>query len=167
MFNGNVLVTLGFPRQHLQSIDAETGALLWELEVDQISLSSPSIRNNLLFVGTDAGTVFSINLTDQDVNSLFSMEEAILVVEDVLKQQALGMATNLPRGHDIAGPGTYLAYMQAVLYHRSGKLPTGQGVFGFKTYTASSGQFRFQAECKIVNRVIQWLDRLTILPSAG
>ena len=45
------------------------------------------------------------------------------------------MAENRPRGHDIAGPGVYLAWMQAADYQ--------SGIFGFKSYTASSGVFRF------------------------
>jgi alanine dehydrogenase len=74
-------------------------------------------------------------LTDQDVDSLFSMEEAIPVVEDALRQQASGSAANCPRGHDIAGRGVYLAHMRAALY--------AQNVFGFKTYTVASGSVRF------------------------
>jgi ornithine cyclodeaminase/alanine dehydrogenase-like protein (mu-crystallin family) len=63
------------------------------------------------------------------------MEESISAVEDSLNQLALGNSANRPRGHDIAGPGAYLAHMQAAAYE--------QGVTGFKTYTAASGGFRF------------------------
>ncbi len=45
------------------------------------------------------------------------------------------MATNRPRGHDMAGPGVYLAWMQAADYR--------SGIFGFKTYTISFGGSRF------------------------
>lgn len=69
------------------------------------------------------------------MNSLFSMEEAIPVVEDVLKQQAQGNAVNRPRGHDIAGPGVFLGHMQGVLHQ--------QGVMGFKTYSVAPGMLRF------------------------
>ncbi len=63
------------------------------------------------------------------------MEESISAVEDSLNQLALGNSANRPRGHDIAGPGAYLAHMQASAYD--------QGVSGFKTYTSASGGFRF------------------------
>ena len=63
------------------------------------------------------------------------MEDSISAVEDSLNQLALGNSTNLPRGHDIAGPGAYLAYMQAAAYD--------EGVSGFKTYAVTSGGFRF------------------------
>ena len=59
----------------------------------------------------------------------------MVAVEESLLQQARGTAVNLPRGHSIAGPGVFLAYMQAVLHE--------QGVAGFKTYTASSQDYRF------------------------
>ncbi|MCH8063790.1 MAG: ornithine cyclodeaminase family protein [Chloroflexi bacterium] len=63
------------------------------------------------------------------------MEESISAVEDSLNQLALGNSANRPRRHDIAGPGVYLAHMQAASYD--------QGVSGFKTYTAALGSFRF------------------------
>ncbi|MCH9009899.1 MAG: ornithine cyclodeaminase family protein [Chloroflexi bacterium] len=63
------------------------------------------------------------------------MEDSISAVEDSLNQLALGKSVNRPRGHDIAGPGAYLAHMRAAAY--------GQGVSGFKTYTACAGSFRF------------------------
>ena len=74
-------------------------------------------------------------LTDSDVERLLSVEEAVPVVEAVLKQQAAGAATNLPRGHTIAGPGVMLAHMTAALHD--------QGVFGFKVYSIVDGSYRF------------------------
>ena len=74
-------------------------------------------------------------LTDSDVERLLSVEEAVPVVEAVLKQQAAGAATNLPRGHTIAGPGVMLAHMTAALHE--------QGVFGFKVYSIVDGAYRF------------------------
>ena len=63
------------------------------------------------------------------------MEDSISAVEDSLNQLALGNSANRPRGHDIAGPGAYLAHMRAAAYD--------QGVSGFKTYTQAAGSFRF------------------------
>lgn len=57
------------------------------------------------------------------------------VVEAVLKQQAAGAATNMPRGHTIAGPGVMLAHMTAALHE--------QGVFGFKVYSIVDGKYQF------------------------
>ena len=74
-------------------------------------------------------------LTDSDVERLLSVEDAIPVVEAALKQQAIGAATNLPRGHTVAAPGVMLAHMQAALHE--------QGVFGFKVYSIASGVYRF------------------------
>ena len=74
-------------------------------------------------------------LTDADVERLLTVEEAVPVVEAVLKQQAAGTATNLPRGHTIAGPGVMLAHMTAALHE--------QGVFGFKVYSIVDGAYRF------------------------
>ena len=74
-------------------------------------------------------------LTDGDVERLLTVEEAVPVVEAVLKQQAAGTATNLPRGHTIAGPGVMLAHMTAALHE--------QGVFGFKVYSIVDGAYRF------------------------
>ena len=45
------------------------------------------------------------------------------------------MASNRPRGHDIAAPGVSLAWMQAAAY--------GLGVYGFKTYTITPAGSRF------------------------
>ena len=74
-------------------------------------------------------------ITDADVERLLSVEEAAPVVEAVLKQQATGDATNMPRGHTIAGPGVMLAHMTAALHE--------QGVFGFKVYSIVDGVYRF------------------------
>ena len=63
------------------------------------------------------------------------MEDALAVVEESLLQQARGTAVNLPRAHSIAGPGVYVAHMQAALHE--------QGVAGFKAYTAASQGYRF------------------------
>ena len=74
-------------------------------------------------------------ITDADVRRLLSVEEAVPLVEAVLKQQAMGAATNMPRGHTIAGPGLMLAHMTAALHE--------QGVFGFKTYSIVAGKYQF------------------------
>ena len=74
-------------------------------------------------------------ITDADVERLLTVEDAVPVVEAVLKQQAAGTATNLPRGHTIAGPGVMLAHMTAALHE--------QGVFGFKVYSIVDGAYRF------------------------
>ena len=74
-------------------------------------------------------------ITDADVQRLFSVQEAVPAVEAALKQQATGAATNMPRGHTIAGPGVMLAHMTAALHE--------QGVFGFKVYSIADGAYRF------------------------
>ena len=74
-------------------------------------------------------------LTDGDVERLLTVEEAVPVVEAVLKQQVAGTATNLPRGHTIAGPGVMMAHMTAALHE--------QGVFGFKVYSIVDGKYQF------------------------
>ena len=78
-------------------------------------------------------------ITDADVRRLLSVEEAIPLVEAALRQQAAGMATNMPRGHTVAGPvagpGVMLAHMSAALHE--------QGVFGFKVYSIVGGEYRF------------------------
>ena len=56
-------------------------------------------------------------------------------VEKSLQQQARGTAVNLPRVHNFAGPGVYIAHMQGALYE--------QGVVGFKVYSASPHGHRF------------------------
>jgi ornithine cyclodeaminase/alanine dehydrogenase-like protein (mu-crystallin family) len=63
------------------------------------------------------------------------MEEALLAVEDSLLQQARGTAVNLPRGHEIASPGVYIAHMQGALHE--------QGVVGFKVYTVAPQGYKF------------------------
>lgn len=74
-------------------------------------------------------------LTDADVERLLSVADAIPVVEASLRAQAAGDAVNLPRAHDIAGEGVFLAGMQAALH--------SQGVVGFKAYSAAGGAYRF------------------------
>ena len=74
-------------------------------------------------------------LTDSDVERMLSVEEAAQAVEAALKQQAAGVATNMPRGHTIAGPGVMLAHMTAALHE--------QVVFGFKVYSIVDGSYRF------------------------
>ena len=74
-------------------------------------------------------------ITNADVERLLSVEEAIPAVEAALKQQAAGSATNMPRGHTIAGSGVMLAHMTAALHE--------QGVFGFKVYSIVDGAYRF------------------------
>ena len=63
------------------------------------------------------------------------MDDALGAVETTMRHQAEGVATNRPRAHDNAASGVYLATMQGADYR--------QGVFGFKTYTACSGTYRF------------------------
>ena len=79
--------------------------------------------------------MFPFWITDADVERLLSVAEAVPVVEAALKQQAAGAATNMPRGHTIAGPGVMLAHMTAALHE--------QGVFGFKVYSIVDGAYRF------------------------
>lgn len=74
-------------------------------------------------------------ITDADVERLLSVEEAVPVVEAALRQQAIGTAMNMPRGHTIAGPGVMLAHMTAALHE--------QGVFGFKVYSIVDGKYQF------------------------
>ncbi len=74
-------------------------------------------------------------ITDADVERLLSVEEAVPMVEAALRQQAAGAATNMPRGHTIAGPGVMLAHMAAALHE--------EGVFGFKVYSIVDGKYQF------------------------
>ena len=78
-------------------------------------------------------------ITDADVRRLLSVGEAVPIVETALRQQAAGTATNMPRGHTVAGPvagpGVMLAHMSAALHE--------QGVFGFKVYSIVGGEYRF------------------------
>ncbi len=74
-------------------------------------------------------------LTDQDVHSLLTMDEAIHAVEGAMEHQAAGMATNCPRERVTAGPGVYLATMRAADYQL--------GVFGSKVYTVAGASYRF------------------------
>ena len=63
------------------------------------------------------------------------MDDALGAVETVMRHQSEGTATNRPRLQDNAALGVYLATMRGADYD--------QGVFGFKTYTACSGTYRF------------------------
>lgn len=74
-------------------------------------------------------------LTDADVESLLTVEDAIPIVHASLKEQAAATAVNRPRSDDIASEGTFLAHMCAALHEH--------GVFGFKAYSASGGTYRF------------------------
>ena len=74
-------------------------------------------------------------ISDADVRRVFSVADALPVVEGALRAQAVGAAANMPRGHVNAGPGVMLAHMSAALDE--------QGVFGFKTYSIVDGAYRF------------------------
>ncbi len=74
-------------------------------------------------------------LTDQDVHSLLSMDEAIRAVEEAMQHQAAGLAANCPRERVMAGPGVYLATMRAADYQ--------SGIFGYKAYTVAGASYRF------------------------
>ena len=73
-------------------------------------------------------------LTEQQVTELLDIETAIAAVEEVLRDQAEGYATNRPRSR-VATPASQLHVMSA----GDRKL----GVFGLKTYTASRKGARF------------------------
>jgi alanine dehydrogenase len=73
-------------------------------------------------------------LDEQQVTDLLTMEAAIAAVEDALKQQGLGTATNNPR--------TRVRLPSGQLHMMGAALPT-RGVFGHKAYTAVRGQVRF------------------------
>ncbi len=73
-------------------------------------------------------------LDEQQVTELLSMQMALAAVEDALKQQGLGTATNNPRSR-VRLPTGQLHMMGAAL-------PT-RGVFGYKAYTAVKGKVRF------------------------
>jgi alanine dehydrogenase len=73
-------------------------------------------------------------LDEPQVTELLSMAMALAAVEDALKQQALGTATNNPRSR-VRLPTGQLHMMGAAL-------PT-RGVFGYKAYAAVKGKVRF------------------------
>jgi ornithine cyclodeaminase/alanine dehydrogenase-like protein (mu-crystallin family) len=73
-------------------------------------------------------------LTEQQVTELLDMETAIAAVEEVLRDQAEGLATNRPRQR-VAVPASQLHVMAA----GDKKL----GVYGLKVYTASKKGARF------------------------
>ncbi len=74
-------------------------------------------------------------ISERDVESLLTLEEAIPVVEDAFLQQARASATNRPRTRVLAGPGSHIHFMDA-----SADEP---GVYGFKTYTIVDGSARY------------------------
>src|SRR5215510_6488127 len=73
-------------------------------------------------------------LTEDDVTSLLNMDTAIAAVEDVLRDQAEGQATNRPR-YRVAMPASQLHIMAAG--------DKRLGVTGLKAYTASRKGARF------------------------
>ena len=99
---------------------------------DAPSLDAPQDAPSQADAPQDAGMLW---LSDADVERLLSVEDAIPVIEAALAQQAAGGVVNRPRAHDIASEGAFLAHMQAALYE--------QGVFGFKSYSAAGGVYRF------------------------
>ena len=74
-------------------------------------------------------------ISESDVESLLTLEEAIPVVEDAFLQQARTSATNRPRTRILAGPDSHIHFMDA-----SADEP---GVYGFKTYTIVAGSARY------------------------
>jgi alanine dehydrogenase len=73
-------------------------------------------------------------LDELQVTELLSMQMALAAVEDALKQQGLGTATNNPR--------TRVRLPTGQLHMMGAALPT-RGVFGYKAYTAVKGKVRF------------------------
>ena len=73
-------------------------------------------------------------LTEHDVTELLDIETAIAAVEEVLRDQAAGEATNRPR-YRVGAPASQLAVMAAG--------DRRLGVYGLKTYTASRKGARF------------------------
>ena len=69
-------------------------------------------------------------LSEEDVEDLLSVEEAVPIIEDAFAQQARGAATNRPRSRIAAGAGRELHSMEASADE--------SGVYGFKTYTIVS-----------------------------
>jgi alanine dehydrogenase len=77
-------------------------------------------------------------LTEQNVADLFTMPDALDVVEQVLKAHASGEATNEPRRRVRAG-GTTLNVMSGAMAAHGGEI----GYLGHKSYTVSKGGARF------------------------
>jgi alanine dehydrogenase len=73
-------------------------------------------------------------LDEPQVTELLSMQMALAAVDDALKQQGLGTATNNPR--------TRVRLPTGQLHMMGAALPT-RGVFGYKAYTAVKGKVRF------------------------
>ncbi|HKY04171.1 MAG TPA: ornithine cyclodeaminase family protein, partial [Blastocatellia bacterium] len=73
-------------------------------------------------------------LTEQQVTELLDMRTAMEAVEEVLKDQATGQATNRPR-YRVSTPVSQLHVLAAGA--------TRLGVFGLKTYTVSAKGARF------------------------
>jgi alanine dehydrogenase len=73
-------------------------------------------------------------LREKDVTELLDMEMALAAVEDVLRDQATGEATNRPRNR-VAAPTSQMHFMAAG--------DKRLGVYGFKTYTVSRKGARF------------------------
>ena len=88
-------------------------------------------------------------LTDSDVERLLNVEEAVPVVEAVLKQQALGLLRICHAVTRLPGPGVMLAHMMAALHE--------QGVFGFKVYSIVDGAYRFSCCCTAWKQATFWL----------
>jgi alanine dehydrogenase len=73
-------------------------------------------------------------LREKDVTELLDMEMAIAAVEEVLRDQAMGEATNRPRNR-VTAPTSQMHFMAAG--------DKRLGVYGFKVYTASRKGARF------------------------
>ena len=76
----------------------------------------------------------SLLLRERDVTELLNIQTAIEAVEEVLRDQAEGAATNRPR-YRVAAPASQLHVMSAG--------DRRLGVYGFKAYTASKKGARF------------------------
>ena len=74
-------------------------------------------------------------LSEEDVQGLLSVEEAVPIIEDAFAQQARGAATNKPRSRIAAGAGREVHSMEAAADE--------SGVYGFKTYTIVSETVRY------------------------
>jgi ornithine cyclodeaminase/alanine dehydrogenase-like protein (mu-crystallin family) len=79
-------------------------------------------------------TRMALLLREKDVTELLDMQTALEAVEEILRDQAEGRATNRPR-YRVATPVSQL-HVMAAGDHRL-------GVFGFKAYTASKKGARF------------------------
>ena len=74
-------------------------------------------------------------ISEEDFESLLSVEEAIPLIEEAFAQQARSVATNRPRSRVAAGAGREVHFMDASAAE--------SGVYGFKTYTIVSGAVRY------------------------